>query len=988
MPKIVSSNPTFRPPSSPGSEVKSAEEIAVESALLKLYQADATWHRKDVDDAKRALAEDPEFKALIDSVGTVENAANALAVAMTYLASYPSGPIEPENVATKIVGHVGATTAISRTYVNTAAAMKDEDVRRVCDRTGITQTHVVTGPGHGAAAIFGLLFLEGTLAKIYPDRYPVDAKGLQNLIADFCRPKSPLPSHVFPGVPSVSEGGELGYSMGIAAGAAMANPDALIVAQIGDKEAESGPLQACIENHNAVYDFRKGLVLPVVHANGLGISGSSIISGRSDSELKLYLRGLGYAPFIIDAEDSAPMRQADKKSAELEVLLTAEGPKDDAGIAALRSEIQALRSDAAELTNAIVQRYTRQGIYNLAKKKELALALDSTERDIAKLESKVETNPKDQLASKRLGQLKTKRDDLTIKLRNKRTPLLVYREAKGGGHAPAFVHGQPAKGAPMSHQVILKAKDLMSTDPSTRNLLDNWLKDLTGGEGVDGLLPQTSANLGAATRTAFPQDSLLPGRAPLAVGRAGKPLAEQSVDTFMKPLTDAGRGAETRGSNDLIDSYLAQYLDANRGDAYLLSADTAESNRLKQTITTLGRRYNLDRGENHPTTSGPGGDAVDVLSEQYLMAMAQGMVNSGKQAVISNYEAFHHVASSMVRQFTKFRKQATEANATAKKFGHKGDFRPPVPNLVLHLSSLAFAQDHNGFSHQNPGLLDDLVSEPRAQVSVYMPPEANTAVAQMDKAVDGKGKVVALIADKQPRAQFLSPQEATNLAEVGAARWDFASSVQTKPDVVLAASGGYHTDEVLAATQILGAFNEKLEAEGKRPVRYSTVNVAEPLKLRGAKDKDDVSMARLSVLGRTTGAASVDATVFDDKTFGDLFPDGVPIVYNFGGFKRTIDSLFSGRGRKVSGHGYSNEGSTTTRFDMMTLNHCDRYSVVVDAVEQAYARGGIDRQSRDRIQSWCAQQLRSHDGRMQAGEYIDPKSIAQGVWTAPDLAEV
>jgi xylulose-5-phosphate/fructose-6-phosphate phosphoketolase len=959
-------------------EKPAVEEKRIDQALDALDRADRDWQKEQVHRAASALVSDAAFREVIQAIGTVENASNALAVAMTYLREYPAGAIGPEHVKQKMVGHVGATTAISRTYLNLGAALKEPEVAKAIEKLGIDQAHVVTGPGHGAAAIFALLFLEGSLEKIYPDRYPKNAAGLRNLIADFCRPGSPLPSHVFPGVPSVSEGGELGYSLGVAAGAGIANPDAVIIAQIGDKESEAGPLQASLENHNAIYDFRKGLVLPVVHANGLGISGTAIISARSDGELRSYLRGIGYAPFIVDAESNDFMRAADAKAKELEAIRTKD-PKADTR--SLESEIRDLRQKSADLTNAVLQRYTRQGIYNLAKKREIAQELETVMQSVAELEKKSAADPKDELLKKRLGKAKEQEAELGSKLRAKRTPIIIYREAKGGGHAPAFVHGKATKGAPESHQLILSPQDLLSEDPSTRAILEKWLGDLTGGLGPEGLLPKKGTPLGDAAKTVFPKAELRSGAAPLAVGKADTAPIATPVEPLLKPF-GIERGKEKAGSNELIDLFLRDYLTTNEGRAFLLSADTAESNRLKKTMAALGRHINLPTQPNHPSTSGPSGEAIDVLSEQYLMSLAQGMVNSGRQAIISNYEAFFQITASMIRQFIKFRKQAVEANALAQKEGHKGDFRPPVPNLVLHLSSLAFEQDHNGFSHQNPGLLDDLVSEPRGQVAVYMPPEANTAALQMSKAVSGKGQVAALVADKQPRGQFLSPEEAKELASVGAAAWGFASSVdpkKEKPDVVLAASGGYHTDEVLAASRIMKQFNQELAASSKKQIRFSVVNVAEPLKLRAPADQDDLAAKRLAVHGRK-GKVTADTTVFDDGTFSKLFPKNASVVYAFGGFKRTAQDLLEGRERDVGFHGYINEGSTTTRFDMMVRNRCDRFSLVTDVVERAFKKGGVDKTTRDRIQQWCADQLIAHDERMARGEEVDPAEIVKGVW--------
>jgi xylulose-5-phosphate/fructose-6-phosphate phosphoketolase len=348
--------------------------------------------------------------------------------------------------------------------------------------------------------------------------------------------------------------------------------------------------------------------------------------------------------------------------------------------------------------------------------------------------------------------------------------------------------------------------------------------------------------------------------------------------------------------------------------------------------------------------------------------MAQGVANSGKQAIITNYEAFFQITSSMVKQYLKFRKQADEANGLSRKLGNQGQYRAAVPNMVLHLSSLGFAQDHNGFSHQNFGFVNDLATEPRRYVEVLMPAEANSAVLAFDRAVKGKNKVVAVVADKQPRRQFLSPREAAELVRVGGAVWSFASSVdgvQQKPDVVLAASGGYHTDEVLAAARILREFNSRLEARGDRGVRFTTVNVVAPFKLRAPEGATEVVAQRVRELGGRGGSKGrADRTVFDQATFERLFPAGVPIVYAFGGAQTTAEGLFAGREREVSAHGYRNEGSTTTRFDMMVRNGCDRFSLVIDAVERAYRMGTVSAAARDEVQRWCRGQLGAHARRM------------------------
>ena len=748
-------------PKKPGSDGKTVEQAGVEAARGALAEAYDKLDRAERKEAREALATDPAFAKLVKALGTYENAANALAVAMTYLKAVPEGNgIKPADVAEKIVWHIGATTAISRTYANASAALADPRVKLVLERAGVDQAHVVTGPGHGAAANFALLFFEGVLGKIYPERYPQNAQGLQNLIADFCRPHSPLPSHVNPGVPTVSEGGELGYSFGIAAGAGLANADSFILAQIGDKEAEVGPLQAAIENHNAVYDFRKGLVLPVVHANGLGISGTSIISSRSNDDLRSYLWGLGYHPRIIDAEDTAPMKKANAKAKDLEGLLekkSALAGKPDARlegqiesqIEILRREVRELRDESALLTNAEMQKCIQRSIVNLGNKKAIALELDASAKELAAASKDAADRPGDDVAQKRKQKLAEKHQEILDRFRLTRTPFIVYREAKGGGHAPAYIDGKPTKGAPPSHQIILSPQALVADDPKTREYLQRWLDDLTRDVGVKGLVPTKGTALGQAASLVLPEHGMRLGEAPLALGKTDAKLDFSDPSAFVPELKE--RGVELRGSNDLVDKYLQKHFGENRGDAFFFGADTAESNKLKGTVTSLGRRLNTPKGEHHPSSTGPLGDAIDILSEQYLTSMAQGVVNSGKQAFITNYEAFHQVSASLVRQFIKFRKQSVEANARAQTLGHQGDFRPPVPNLVLHQSSLAFAQDHNGFSHQNPGLVDDLAADPRQHVQVFFPADASSAVYMTDRALRGTDKVVALVVDKQPR---------------------------------------------------------------------------------------------------------------------------------------------------------------------------------------------------------------------------------------------
>lgn len=921
----------------------------------------------------------PSLKQTAQAIGKVEDASNALAVAMTYLDKYPKGQIEPKHIAGKMVGHIGATTAISRTWLGFQAAIKDRKVASALGTAGVDQAHVVTGPGHGAAAVFALHFLDGTLEKVYPNRYPRTKKGMQNLIADFCRPHSVLPSHTYPGVPSVSEGGELGYSLGIGAGAGLANPKAAILVQIGDKESEEGALAAALENHNAIYDFRKGLVLPVLHANGLGISSSAVHAARSDKDLKRFLGGLGYEAVFVNAESPRAMRAADKKALELDRLV-ARQHKGEAGlgdkIARLQGEVTALRTNAATQTNGKLQTQFRRALVRLAEKKAIALQLDQVAQQKAQLE-------RDGQGGRKLRGVTRQYNTLAKKLRETPTPFIVYREAKGGGKAPAFIDGAPKKGAPPSHQLILSAKDLGGKDPGARNVLQRWLGDLTGGAGPDGLVPKSAPALAGALDTVLPgKTALRPGGAPLATGRTGDHVRPISVDRFLKPLGGA-RGKETRGGNELIDGYLSAYLTKNPNAVTLFSADTIESNRLKQTVKTHGRHTNQKIGQHHPANSGPRGRIVDVLSEQHLMAMAQGVANSGKQAIITNYEAFFQISSSMVKQYLKFRQQADESNIASLRAGNRSLYRPPVPNMVLHLSSLGFAQDHNGLSHQNFGFVNELLSEPRNYVQVMMPPEANSAVLLFDRAVNGRNKVVAVVADKQLRRQFLSPAEAKELVRVGGAVWGFASSVDgkaRKPDVVLAASGGYHTDEVLAASRLLKKFNRKLEAAGRKPINFTTVNITEPLKLRAPEGSGDLAALRARELGRRDGSRRRDRSTFDSATFERLFPANAAIVYNFGGAKNTADALFAGRGREVSTHGFQNSGSTTTRFDMMVRNGCDRFSLVIDVAERAYRNGAINAATRGEVQKWATQQLVAHDARMKRGSTVDPKPIVNGVW--------
>jgi xylulose-5-phosphate/fructose-6-phosphate phosphoketolase len=670
------------------------------------------------------------------------------------------------------------------------------------------------------------------------------------------------------------------------------------------------------------------------------------------------------------------MRRADQLAAQVEKRVKAGAPADE--IERLRDEIVAQRGQGAERTNAELQEQFRAAALALAAKKGLALELDSVAQKVEALRAAEGSG-----SDPRLGVLVAEQRRLAAKVRGTLTPFIIYREAKGGGKAPAFIDGKPTKGAPVAHQLILQPADLESKDDGkARRVLERWLSDLTHGKGPGGLIPQDGSALQRSLAEILPGERMRPGGAPLATGRSSKQLERIPVADFAAPLKGA-RGSETRGGNELLDRYLSAYLAKNPESVVMFSADTAESNRLKVTVGTHGRHTNQKIGPDHPKNSGPRGRIIDVLSEQHLMAMAQGVANSGKQAIITNYEAFFQITSSMVKQYLKFRKQADEANRIAATEGNPA-FRADVPNMVFHLSSLGFEQDHNGYSHQNFGFVNDLMTEPRRYVRVLMPAEANTAVLALDTAVTGTNKAVAVVADKSPRKQFLSPEEAKELIRVGAAEWSFASSVDgkaEKPDVVLAASGGYHTDEVLAAGRILKAWNGKLD-KGDGQIRFTTVNVVEPLKLRAPEGHGDLVAERLRALDDAISPdkRAPDDTVFDGATFDRLFPAATPVIYNFGGAQHTAESLFTGRGRDVSAHGYRNEGSTTTRFDMMVRNGCDRFSLVIDTVERVYRAGKLTEQARDQIQRWARAQLHEHAARMQENASVDPPEIAEGIW--------
>jgi xylulose-5-phosphate/fructose-6-phosphate phosphoketolase len=767
-------------------------------------------------------------------------AANYLSVGQIYLLDNPllREPLRPEHVKPRLLGHFGTTPGLNLIYAHLSRAIRLRDL----------EVLYVTGPGHGGPGLVANAYLEGTYSEVYP-RVGRDESGLRELFRQFSFPGG-IPSHVAPETPgSIHEGGELGYALAHAYGAAFDNPDLLVACVIGDGEAETGPLAASWHANKLLSPRRDGAVLPILHLNGYKIANPTLLARIPEDELAALMRGYGHEPLFVSIDAGDDHLEAHRRFAAV--------------LAAALDRIADIQGNARE--NGVIGRPA--------------------------------------------------------------WPMIVLRSPKGWT-GPAEVDGLPMEGTWRSHQVPMTD---VRTNAEHLRLLEDWLRSYRPEELFD-----------EDGRLALPLDDLAPRgeRRMSAVPHAngGLLLRDLHLPDFRDyALAVEHPGREFAESTRVLGAFLRDVVRRNPDNFRLFGPDETASNRLGDVFQATGRAW-VAAGE--PTDEGlsPDGRVMEVLSEHLCQGWLEGYLLTGRHGLFNCYEAFIHIVDSMVNQHAKWLKVTRSI-----------PWRRPIASLNYLLSSHVWRQDHNGFSHQDPGFIDHVVNKKAEIIRVYLPPDANTLLSVADHCLRSRDYVNVIVAGKQPALQYLSMEEAILHCTRGIGIWEWASNdADSEPDVVLACCGDVPTLETLAAAAIL---RERLPQ-----LRVRVVNIVDLMRLQ----PDTEHPHGLS-----------------DKEFDSLFTTDRPVVFAYHGYPWLIHRLTYRRTNHHNLHvrGYKEEGTTTTPFDMVMLNDLDRFHLVVDVIDRLpHLAGEADHLRQDMLDS----RLRARAYGRRHGE--DPPELRDWVW--------
>jgi xylulose-5-phosphate/fructose-6-phosphate phosphoketolase len=730
-------------------------------------------------------------------------AANYLSVGQIYLYDNPllKVPLTMDHIKPRLLGHWGTTPGLNFIYTHLNRVIVAHDLSVL----------FVTGPGHGGPALVACTYLEGTYSDIYP-AVTQDEEGMRRLFKQFSFPGG-IPSHVAPETPgSIHEGGELGYALAHAYGAAFDNPDLLVACVIGDGEAETGPLAASWQSNKFLNPERDGAVLPILHLNGYKIAGPTVLARIPRAELEAYLVGVGHIPYFVEGDDPLTMHQL------------------------------------------------------------MAATLDHVVADIRAIQ----------------------RDARTRGFSSRpRWPMIVLVTPKGWT-GPKRVDGKQVEGTFRAHQVPLAE---MHEHPEHVAMLERWMKRYRPRELFDA-----NGRLCSAFAALAPVGDRRMGANPHSNG--GQLLRDLRLPDYRQyavavPHPGAVDTEATRVQGRFIRDVIKN--NARQRNFRAFSPDEMSSNRWNAVFDVTDRCSvaQILRNDDHVA---PDGRAMEVLSEHMCEGWLEGYLLTGRHGFFSCYEAFIHIVDSMFNQHAKWLKVSREI-----------PWRRPIASLNILLSSHVWRQDHNGFSHQDPGFIDHVVNKKAEIIRVYLPPDANTLLQVTDTCLRSRHLVNVIVAGKQPAPQWLSIDAAVRHCEAGIGVWEWASSDGAgMPDVVMACCGDVPTLETLAAVSLLRKHLPELKVR--------VVNVVDLMKLQPASEHPN-------------GLA--------DQAFDALFTRDRPIIFAFHGYPWLIHRLTYRRTNHENLHvrGYKEEGTTTTPFDMTVRNDLDRFGLIRDVLARTRSTG-------------------------------------------------
>lgn len=727
-------------------------------------------------------------------------AANYLSVGQIYL--YDNALLKKrlklEHIKPRLLGHWGTTPGLNFIYVHLNRMIKEHDLNVI----------YITGPGHGGPGLVANAYLEGTYSEVYPN-ISQDKDGMKRLFKQFSFPGG-IPSHVAPETPgSIHEGGELGYSLSHAYGAAFDNPDLLVACVVGDGEAETGPLATSWHSNKFLNPVHDGAVLPILHLNGYKIAGPTVLARIPRDELESLFHGYGYTPHFVEGDDPIKMHQL------------------------------------------------------------MAATLDTVVAEIRRIQNDARVNG--------------------FKIRP-RWPMIILRSPKGWT-GPKAVDGKPTEGTFRSHQVPMG--DM--SHPGHVEILETWMRSYRPQELFDksGKLHSEFAELAPQGERRMSANLHANG------GLLLKDLRLPNFRDYAVKVDNPGvvDGEATRAQGQFI----RDVMKLNPANFRVFSPDETASNRWGAVFEVTNRCSSADITalDDHVA---PDGRVMEMLSEHQCEGWLEGYLLTGRHGFFSCYEAFIHIIDSMFNQHAKWLKVAQQI-----------PWRRPIASLNYLLSSLVWRQDHNGFSHQDPGFIDHVANKKAEIIRIYLPPDANTLLSVTDHCLRSRDYVNVIIAGKQPAPQWLDMDAAIQHCTAGLGIWEWASNDKGgDPDVVMACAGDVPTLETLAAVEILWQHFPDLKVR--------VINVVDLMTLQPQSEHPHG---------------------LSDKDFDVLFTKDKPILFAFHGYPLLIHRLTYRRTNHKNLHvrGYKEEGTTTTPFDMVVLNDLDRFHLAGDVIDRVPSLG-------------------------------------------------
>jgi xylulose-5-phosphate/fructose-6-phosphate phosphoketolase len=728
-------------------------------------------------------------------------AANYLSVGQIYLLDNPllREPLTLEDIKPRLLGHWGTTPGLNLIYAHANRVIKKRDLDAI----------YIMGPGHGGPAAVANAYLEGTYTEFYQD-ITMDAQGMGKLFRQFSFPGG-IPSHVAPETPgSIHEGGELGYALVHAYGAAFDNPDLTVFCIVGDGEAETGPLAASWHSNKFLNPRRDGAVLPILHLNGYKIANPTVLARIPEHELRELLDAYGHAPIFVSGDDPDSVHQ------------------------------------------------------------QLAAALDWALDEIGRI----------QQSARARGEKK-----------RPRWPMIVLRTLKGWT-GPKTVDGLQIEGTFRAHQVPVTD---FQAKPDHVRILEDWMRSYRPAELFD-----QSGRLMPELATLAPRGTRRMSANPHANG--GELLKDLKLPDFRSYAVPVPKpGTTTSEATHVLGVYLRDVIRDNPDNFRIMGPDETASNRLQAVFEATDRAWDAELKPNDDHL-GPDGRVMEVLSEHLCEGWLEGYLLTGRHGLFNCYEAFIHIVDSMFNQHAKWLKVTRQIR-----------WRRPIASLNYLLSSHVWRQDHNGFSHQDPGFIDHVMNKKAEVIRVYLAPDANTLLSIVDHCLRSRSYVNVIIAGKQPALNYLSMEDAIAHCTRGLGIWNWASSdAGHETDVVLACAGDVPTLEVLAAADLLRRHLPDLKVR--------VVNIVDLMRLQPPSEHPHG---------------------LSDAEFDDIFTRDKPVIFAFHGYPWLIHRLTYRRENHVNIHvrGYKEEGTTTTPFDMAMLNDLDRFHLVMDVIDRVPGLG-------------------------------------------------